>query len=106
MTRRRARVRAIAIVALVVLTTLLVSTWVATRAVFFLGTDDDGFVTVYQGVPYDLPAGVALYSETYVSGLPADELDARQRADVTDHTWRSRDDALREVRKLERESRP
>jgi PPM family protein phosphatase len=105
-TRRRARVRAIAIVALVVLTTLLVSTWVATRAVFFLGTDDDGFVTVYQGVPYDLPGGVALYSETYVSGLTAAQLDARRRAVVTGHTWRSRDDALREIRRLERESRP
>jgi hypothetical protein len=105
-TRRRARVRAIAIVALVVLTTLLVSTWVATRAVFFLGTDDDGFVTVYQGVPYDLPGGVSLYSESYVSGLTAPQLTARERDDVTAHKWRSRDDALLEVRRLERENRP
>jgi protein phosphatase len=103
-TRPRGRVRAIAIIALVVLTILLVSLWTATRAVFFLGTDDDGFVTVYQGVPYD--AGVSLYSESYVSGLTAAQLTRAQRKAVTDHKWRSRDDALEEVRRLERESRP
>ena len=106
MTSRRGRVRAIAIAALVVIGILVVSTWIATRAVFFLGTDDEGFVTVYQGVPYDLPAGVRLYSESYVSGLTAAELPQRERTEVTDHTWRSRDDALAEVRKLERENRP
>ena len=106
MSRRGGRVRAIAVAALVVLAFLAVSGWIATRAVLFLGTDDDGFVTVYQGVPYDLPAGIALYSESYVSGLPVAQLPPRERADVTDHTWRSRDDALAEVRKLERENRP
>jgi len=98
--------RAIAIAALVVLSIVLVSSWVATRAVFFLGTDDEGFVTVYQGVPYDLPAGVALYSESYVSGLTAAQLSRGERAVVTEHKWRSRDDALAEVRRLERENRP
>jgi protein phosphatase len=104
--RRHGRVRAIALVALVVLAFLAVSGWVATRAVFFLGTDDDGFVTVYQGVPYDLPAGVSLYSESYVSGLTAAQLRPSTRREVTAHKWRSRDDALAEVRKLERETRP
>jgi len=105
-TARRAGVRAIAIAALVVLSIVLVSSWFATRAVFFLGTDDEGFVTVYQGVPYDLPAGVALYSESYVSGLTAAQLSRGERAVVTEHKWRSRDDALAEVRRLERENRP
>jgi PPM family protein phosphatase len=105
-TSRRARVRAIAIAALVVASILLISGWIATRAVFFLGTDDDGFVTVYQGVPYDLPAGIPLYSESYVSGLPAAQLAPAQRGEVTEHTWRSRDDALVEIRRLERENRP
>jgi PPM family protein phosphatase len=104
--RRYGRARAIAIAALVVLAFLAVSGWIATRAVFFIGTDGDGFVTVYQGVPYDLPAGISLYSESYVSGLSAAQLPPRERAGVTEHTWRSRDDALAEVRKLERENRP
>ena len=106
MTARRAGVRAIAIAALVVVTIVAVSSWVATRAVFFIGTDDDGFVTVYQGVPYDLPAGVALYSESYVSGLTAAQLSRGERGEVTEHKWRSRDDALAEIRRLERENRP
>jgi protein phosphatase len=105
-TARRGRVRAIAIAALVVGAILIVSLWTATRAVFFLGTDDEGFVTVYQGVPYDLPAGVSLYSQSYVSGLTAAQLPGREIAAVTGHKWRSRDDALAEVRKLERENRP
>jgi hypothetical protein len=104
--RRHGRARAIAIAALVVTAFLVVSLWVATRAVFFLGTDDDGFVTVYQGVPYDLPAGIPLYSNSYVSGLQASQLPPKARDDVTGHTWRSRDDALAEVRTLERENRP
>ena len=31
---------------------------IAVRSVYFVGTDDSGFVSVYQGLPYDLPAGV------------------------------------------------
>ena len=104
MSPRRGRARAIAVIALVVLTVLLVSGWTATRAVFFLGTDDQGFVTVYQGVPYD--AGVRLYSPSYVSGLSLSELPPSQRRAVTAHRWRSRDDALAAVRNLERENRP
>ena len=44
-----------------------------------------GFVTVYRGMPYDLPAGLHLYGVNYESGVPADSLTAgaeahRQRA--------------------------
>jgi protein phosphatase len=101
---RRGRARAIAVVALVVFGVLLVSGWTATRAVFFLGTDDQGFVTVYQGIPYEV--GIRLYSPSYVSGLPLSQLPPAQRRTVTDHSWRSRDDALAAARRLERENRP
>ena len=83
---------------------LLISTWIATRAVFFLGTDDEGFVTVYQGVPYDI--GVPLYSRSYVSGLLITQLPPGGRRTVTEHKWRSRDDALAELRTIERANRP
>ena len=35
--------------------------------VWFLGTDDAGRVTLYRGVPYELPFGVKLYTEQYSS---------------------------------------
>lgn len=88
-----------------ILLLVLVPAWVATRAVFFLGADDRGLVTIYQGVPYDLPGGVALYSERRVSGVPARAIGAADRRTVTEHKWRSRDDALAVLRRLERAAR-
>jgi protein phosphatase len=75
--------------------------WIASRSVYFVGTDDDGFVTLYQGLPYDLP-GLSLYQEQYVSGLPAQTLTGRVRHTVTQHKLRSQDDAVDLVRQLER----
>ena len=37
------------------------------RQVYFVGTNDAGLVTLYRGVPYDLPFGVDLYEEDYAS---------------------------------------
>lgn len=88
-----------------ILLLVFVPAWVATRAVFFLGADDRGLVTVYQGVPYDLPGGVALYSELRVSGVPARAIGAADRRTVIEHKWRSRDDALAVLRRLERAAR-
>lgn len=105
MRRGRRRLTSILVAVGVILVLVLVPLWIATRAVFFVGTDEQGFVTVYQGVPYELGAGVRLYGEQYVSGLPARALSARDRATVTAHEWRSRDDALKLVRRLERRER-
>ncbi|MGI8595571.1 MAG: hypothetical protein ACR2ML_14645 [Solirubrobacteraceae bacterium] len=84
---------------------VLVPAWVASRAVFFLGADDRGLVTVYQGVPYDMSAGVTLYGELRVSGVPARALGPAERRVVTEHKWRSRPDALAVLRRLERVTR-
>jgi PPM family protein phosphatase len=84
---------------------VLVPAWVASRAVFFLCVDDRGLVTVYQGVPYDVTAGIALYSELRVSGVPARALGPADRRAVTEHKWRSRADALAVLARLERASR-
>jgi protein phosphatase len=64
-----------------------------TRNVYFVGTNDQGFVALYRGLPYDLPLGVQLYSERYVSGVPALSLSDQRRKRVLDHQLRSENDA-------------
>jgi PPM family protein phosphatase len=59
-------------------------------------------VTLYRGVPYDLPFGIDLYDTEYVSSTPARALSPQQRRRVLDHQLRSRDDASDVVRRLER----
>jgi PPM family protein phosphatase len=76
--------------------------WIASRSVYFVGSDADGFVTLYQGLPYELPAGLDLYQEQFTSGVPVQTLPARVRRTVTDHKLRSHDDAVDLVRQLER----
>jgi protein phosphatase len=73
----------------------------AARQVYFVGTDDGGLVTVYRGLPYELPLGVELYSAQYRSGVPATSIPAARRERVLDHQWRGRDDAEDLVRQLE-----
>ena len=68
---------------------------------YFVGTDDDGLVTIYRGLPYDGPGGIDFYQEYYTSGVPASELAARRRESLLDHQLRSRDDVTDLVRKLE-----
>jgi protein phosphatase len=101
--RRRRRVPIAGLLgALVALGIVVLSGWYASQTVYFLGISDDGFVTVYRGVPYDLPAGLDLYSENYVSGVPVAELPPARRRLVTEHRLRSRDDAHEVIRQLER----
>ncbi|MGH2840323.1 MAG: hypothetical protein ACRDKY_05815, partial [Solirubrobacteraceae bacterium] len=80
---------------------LTLGAYVANQAVYFVGTDDDGFVTVYRGLPYELPGGISLYEVNYVSGVPLSSLPERRREKLTDHTLRSNDDAKDLVRELE-----
>jgi PPM family protein phosphatase len=72
------------------------------RQVYFVGTNDGGLVTVYRGIPYELPFGIDLYEEEYASGMPARAIPSGRRARVLDHEWRSREDAVDLVRALER----
>nr|MBA3746849.1 hypothetical protein [Solirubrobacterales bacterium] len=90
-----------AILALVIVP-LGLGAYIANQAVYFVGTDDNGFVTMYRGLPYDLPAGLDLYSPTYVSAVPVDSLAPARRKRLVDHTLRSHDDAADLVRALER----
>jgi serine/threonine protein phosphatase PrpC len=85
-----------------VLAGLTIGAIVGLRQVYFVGQDDRGLVTLYRGVPYDLPLGIDLYDSVYVSSVPARALPAQQRRRVLDHQLRSRDDAADLVRRLER----
>ncbi|HEY3021237.1 MAG TPA: Stp1/IreP family PP2C-type Ser/Thr phosphatase [Solirubrobacteraceae bacterium] len=101
--RRRVPGAAKAAIALVViLVPVLIGLYVATQAVYFVGTDGQAHVTVFRGLPYDLPLGVGLYARNYVSGVSAAQVPPRRRATLLDHTLRSHDDAYDLVRRLER----
>jgi hypothetical protein len=80
---------------------LAAGAYAAARQVYFVGTDDAGLVTVYRGLPYDLPLGVDLYSAQYRSGVPAASIPVARRDRVLDHEWRSESDADDLVRQLE-----
>ncbi len=90
-----------AVLALVVVP-LGLGAYIANQAVYFVGVDDDGFVTMYRGLPYALPAGIDLYSPTYTSGVPLTSLPASRGKRLIDHTLRSHDDAADLMRELER----
>lgn len=89
------------LVSLIVLAVVAVGAYIGAREVYFVGTDDGGLVTVYRGVPYELPLGIDLYSPQYRSGLPAASIPRARRERVLDHQWRSRSDAEDLVRQLE-----
>ncbi|MDX6676816.1 MAG: family protein phosphatase [Solirubrobacteraceae bacterium] len=90
-----------AILALIVVP-LGLGAYIANQAVYFVGTDDEGFETMYRGLPYELPAGLDLYSPTYTSAVRVDSLPAARRKRLIDHTLRSHDDAADLLRELER----
>jgi PPM family protein phosphatase len=69
--------------------------------VYFVGSDG-GLVTLYRGVPYELPFGINLYDKRYVSSVPVGALDSTERRRLLDHQLRSRNDASDLVRNLER----
>jgi PPM family protein phosphatase len=76
--------------------------YLASRELFFIGTNNDGIVTVYRGLPYDGPFGLRLYEQVYVSGVPADVVPADRRKQLLNHNLRSQADAISLVRTAER----
>jgi serine/threonine protein phosphatase PrpC len=99
--RRRPRVPVGPILVLFLVACVVLGAYYASQTVYFVGASNDGFVTVYRGLPYNLPAGVDLYSVNYESGVPVDELTPAQRKTVTEHALRSKDDAQDLVKQLE-----
>jgi serine/threonine protein phosphatase PrpC len=105
--RRRGRWLPRAIIAGVLIVAIaLGAIYVVSRNVYFVGTNDDGLVTLYRGLPYDLPLGVELYSSRYVSGVPALTVPTERRDRVLDHQLRSRDDAADLIKSLDASESP
>jgi protein phosphatase len=80
--------------------------YVVERSVYFVGTNDSGLITLYRGLPYDLPLGVHMYSARYVSGVPALSVPVARRGRVLDHQLRSRGDAADLIRSLDKSESP
>jgi PPM family protein phosphatase len=93
--RRRLRSSGMLLLLLAVVLPLIVGAWLATRAVYFIGTDpaDDRTVAIFRGLPYELPLGIELYEHYYDSGITLADVPAGRRSIITDHQLRSRDDA-------------
>jgi serine/threonine protein phosphatase PrpC len=99
--RRRRRIPGAVIAGLVACLFVALGFWFASQAVYFVGTSPDGFVSVYRGLPYELPLGLDLYTENYESGVPVNDLTARQRRVIAEHKLRSLDDANDLVSQIE-----
>ena len=101
--KRRRRIPGAAIAVLIALAIVVAGLWTASRAVYFVGVDDaSGIVTIYRGVPYELPFGIKLYARDYTSGVRLEQVPSARRGTFTDHKLRSRDDAKTLVIELER----
>ncbi|MGB1582154.1 MAG: Stp1/IreP family PP2C-type Ser/Thr phosphatase [Solirubrobacterales bacterium] len=70
--------------------------------VYFIGANEKGLVTVYRGLPYELPLSLDLYTRDYVTTTPVSDLTEEQRAVIFDHTLRTRSDALDLANQIER----
>ncbi|MBV8429907.1 MAG: hypothetical protein JO244_02005, partial [Solirubrobacterales bacterium] len=75
--------------------------YLASRQLYFIGTNSQGIVTIYRGFPYDLPAGIHLYETYVVSGVPASLVPPDRRGQFFNNQLRSQSQALNLVRELE-----
>jgi serine/threonine protein phosphatase PrpC len=74
--------------------------YLATRQLFFIGTNADGIVTLYDGLPYDF--GVPFWETDYTSGLPASVIPPADRRVLLNHDLRSQNSAIALIRGAER----
>jgi PPM family protein phosphatase len=85
----------------VVVGILAAGAYLALQSVYFIGTNQRGLVTMFRGVPYELPGGLELYSSDYVSGVSASMLPVLRQQALLDHSLRSEGDAADLMRQLE-----
>ena len=94
------------LLALVVAAILLVGALFGLSNAHFVGAEKDGRVAVYQGIPWELGAGLDLYRAKYVSELQAEQLSRREREALFDHDIVSYETARRRIAGYEREALP
>ena len=75
--------------------------YLASRQLYFVGTNEQGIVTIYRGLPYNLPAGIHLYETFYTSGVPAVLVPPGRRGGLLNNNLRSQSDATSLVMDLE-----
>jgi protein phosphatase len=63
------------------------------HSIYFLGTDQNGNVALYRGLPYQLPLGVSLYSKQYAIPVQVGTLSEERQRAVTGHELRGKGDA-------------
>jgi PPM family protein phosphatase len=99
--RRRSWKIAVVLVAILVAVAAGAGVYGLSRA-NFVGVNDNGYVAVYQGVPWNLPFGIHLYREVYTSHLLAAELSQADRKKLFDHTLRDRAASERQIARFGR----
>jgi hypothetical protein len=75
--------------------------YIASRQLYFLGTNGQGTVVIFRGFPYVAPLGFPLYETYYVSGVPASTIPAARRARLLNHAVRDQTDAINLINQLE-----
>ena len=101
--RWRSRSVVIALVSSLVAAAAVAGLYIGSRQFWFVGTNDQGLLALYRGLPYELPLGIELYTEEYVSSVPAASIrNERRRERVLDHQLRERGDAVDLIRQYER----
>jgi PPM family protein phosphatase len=75
--------------------------YLASRQLFFVGTNGQGIVTIYRGLPYTLPFGIPMYETFYVSGVPIVFVPAQRRSEIVSHDLRSQASAISLVHSAE-----
>jgi protein phosphatase len=99
--RRYVKLVAALIAVLVVLFLVGGGGYLATRQLYFVGTNSQGIVTIYRGLPYDLPAGIHLYETFFVSGVPGGLVPQDRRKNFFNNQLRSQSSAMNLVKNLE-----
>ena len=84
----------VSLVILAVLGVIAAGGYLASQSVYFIGTNSRGLVTVFSGLPYELPAGIKLYSQYYVSGVPAATVPTERRHSLLDNSLALRKERL------------
>jgi protein phosphatase len=75
--------------------------YLASRQLFFVGTNAQGIVTIFRGLPYSLPFGIPMYETFYVSGVPVSFVPASRRSQLLNHQVRSQGSAISLVHSAE-----
>jgi PPM family protein phosphatase len=101
--RSRLRTGVTVFLVLVSIALLLAGFWFGSRQFYYLDSNAQGAITLYRGVPLELPI-VSLSEPVRVSSVAADDLPPRQRAAVLEGGLRTQGDATDLLESLEQQA--